>query len=72
MKNSQYLPLKKRSISCRATCYHKETGNKFFAWGYGRSKKSAKADVKRHYASARSPYLFTNLTKGVANEQNMD
>ena len=44
MKNSQYVPLKKRSISCRATCYHKETGNKFFAWGYGRSKKSAKAE----------------------------
>jgi hypothetical protein len=30
---------------CRATCFHIETGNTFFAWGYGKSKKSAKADV---------------------------
>ena len=48
---------------CRATCYHKETGNTFFAWGHGRSKKSAKANVKAHYATAKSPYKFTNLTQ---------
>jgi hypothetical protein len=48
---------------CRATCFHIETGNTFFAWGYGKSKKSAKADVQRHYATAKSPYKFTNITK---------
>tara|TARA_R100000781_G_scaffold13672_2_gene11742 strand:- start:1751 stop:1951 length:201 start_codon:yes stop_codon:yes gene_type:complete len=66
MKNLFYVPLKKRSISCRATCIHQETGNKFYAWGYGRSKKSALADVKRNYASAKAPYKYTNLLKEAA------
>ena len=63
MKNLFYVPLKKRSIVCRATCIHEETGNKFYAWGHGRSKKSAIADVKTHYANAKAPYKFTNLNK---------
>ena len=51
---------KKRLISCKATCIYR--GNKFYAWGYGRSKKSALADVKRNYASAKAPYKYTTLT----------
>jgi hypothetical protein len=55
---------KKRLISCRATCIH--NGNKFYAWGYGRSKKSALKNVKRDYASAKAPYKYTNLIKEAA------
>jgi len=58
------LVYKKRLISCRTTCI--DNGNKFYAWGYGRSKKSALANVKRNYASAKAPYKYTNLTKEAA------
>ena len=59
MKNLFYVPLIKRLISCRATCII--GSNKFYAWGYGRSKKSALADVKRSYSCAKAPYKYTNL-----------
>ena len=66
MNNLQYVPLKKRLIECRATCIHQETGNKFYVWGHGRSKKSAIADVKKKYTYAKAPYKFSNLNKEAA------